>query len=151
MWVGGGNIYWLLAEAGLRAGELAGLRLEDVELDRITVNRSIWGGEEQDPKTQSAVRIIALSSQLADLLWTEVAKQKTSGRSHLFTVPSGSALDMDVYRQRKLKPTLEALELPQAGFPRIQTLQCLDAGLTTGSTEDHSGTHRSCTDGELHP
>jgi integrase len=82
-------IYWLLAEAGLRAGELAGLRLEDVELDRITVNRSIWGGEEQDPKTRSAVRTIAVSPQLASLLWTEVAKQKAAGRSYLFTVPSG--------------------------------------------------------------
>jgi integrase len=105
----------------LRAGELAGLRLEDVELDRITVNRSIWGGEEQDPKTRSAVRTIAVSPQLATLLWQEVAKQKTAGRSHLFTVPSGSPLDMDVYRQRKLKPTLEALELPQAGFMHSDT------------------------------
>jgi integrase len=109
-------IYWLLAEAGLCSGELAGLRLEDVELDRITVNRSIWGGEEQDPKTRSAVRIIAVSPQLASLLWTELAKQKAAGRSFLFTVPSGSPLDMDVYRKRKLKPTLEALELPQSGF-----------------------------------
>jgi integrase len=69
-------IYWVPAEAGLRAGELAGLRLEDVDLDRISVNRSIWGGEEQDPKTRSAVRIIAVSPQLASLLGAEVAKQR---------------------------------------------------------------------------
>src|SRR4029077_20105482 len=39
--------YWLAAETGLRSGELAGLRLTDIVDDALTVNQSIWQGEEQ--------------------------------------------------------------------------------------------------------
>ena len=39
--------YWLMAETGLRAGEVAGLRLSDVDTDRLTVNQSVWHGKEQ--------------------------------------------------------------------------------------------------------
>lgn len=41
--------YWLAAETGLRAGELAGLRLIDIADERLTVNQSVWHGEAQDP------------------------------------------------------------------------------------------------------
>jgi integrase len=34
--------YWLAAETGLRAGEIAGLRLGDVEPDRISLSQSVW-------------------------------------------------------------------------------------------------------------
>jgi integrase len=108
--------YWLLAEAGVRSGELSGLRLEDVKLDSITVEQSVWGGKAQAPKTQSAVRSIAISPQLAELLWQQVAKQRAAGHSFLFSVSTGSPLDMNVERQRRLKPLLETLELPTAGF-----------------------------------
>lgn len=109
-------IYWLLSETGLRAGELAGLRVQDVNLDSVRVEQSVWGGEEQAPKTESAVRTIAVSPQLAELLWKQVAKQKTAKHSLLFTAGNGSPLDMDVERQRRLKPVLEALEIRQAGY-----------------------------------
>jgi integrase len=110
------TLYWLLAETGLRAGEIAGLRVQDVALDRITVNQSVWAGEEQTPKTQSAVRQIAISPQLAELLWKQVERQKAAGHSFLFSVSTGSPLDMDVERRRRLKPTLKALEIPKAGY-----------------------------------
>jgi integrase len=44
--------YWLAAETGLRAGELAGLRLIDIADERLTVNQSVWHGKAQDPKTE---------------------------------------------------------------------------------------------------
>jgi integrase len=34
--------YWLAAETGLRAGELAGLKLTDIDGESLTVNQSIW-------------------------------------------------------------------------------------------------------------
>lgn len=108
--------YWLLAETGIRAGELSGLRIQDVSLASITVSQSVWGGEEQAPKTQSAVRQIAISSQLAELLWQQIARQKAAGHSFVFTVSTGSPLDMNVERSRRLAPTLKVLELPKAGY-----------------------------------
>jgi integrase len=109
-------LYWLLAETGIRAGEVSGLRLEDVALDAITVEQSVWGGEEQAPKTQSAVRRIAISTQLAELLWKQVGRQKLAGQSFLFSVSTGSPLDMDVERSRRLAPALKELGIPKAGF-----------------------------------
>jgi integrase len=105
-------LYWLLAETGLRPG----LRVEDVLLDRITVEQSVWGGKEQAPKSQSAVRSIAISPQLAELLWKQVARQKAAGHSFLFTVSTGNALDMNMERARRLHPLLESLELPLSGY-----------------------------------
>ncbi len=109
-------LYWLLSETGIRAGELAGLRIQDVALDSITVAQSVWGGKEQDPKTQNAVRKIAVSTQLADLLWQQIGRQKLVGHSFLFTVSTGSPLDINVERSRRLVPTLEALKLEKAGY-----------------------------------
>jgi len=40
-----GAFYWLVAETGLRAGELAGLRLSNVYLDHITVSQGVWNGK----------------------------------------------------------------------------------------------------------
>lgn len=108
--------YWLLAETGIRAGELAGLRSQDVALDSITVEQSVWGGKEQAPKTQNSVRKIAISPQLAELLWKQIGLQKALGRSFLFSNGAGSALDMNVERSRRLAPALAALELEKAGY-----------------------------------
>ena len=69
-------LYWLMAETGIRAGELSGLRIQDVALDTITIEQSVWGGKEQAPKTQNSVRKIAISSQLAELLWKQIGWQK---------------------------------------------------------------------------
>jgi integrase len=51
--------YWLAAETGLRAGEIAGLKLSDIDGERLTVNQSVWGGKDQSPKTNSAIRLSA--------------------------------------------------------------------------------------------
>lgn len=109
-------LYWLLAETGIRSGELAGLRVTDVGLDKITIEQSVWGGEEQTPKTQNAVREIAISPQLAELLWKQIGLQKTLGRSLVFTAGNGSPLDMNTERSRRLSPLLESLELSKAGY-----------------------------------
>ncbi|MGA7524645.1 MAG: site-specific integrase [Acidobacteriaceae bacterium] len=110
------SLYWLLAETGIRSGELAGLRVQDVALDHISVTQSVWGGEEQTPKSQNAVRKIAISSQLAELLWQQAARQKAAEHTFLFTAGNGSPLDINVERGRRLKPLLSKLEMPDAGY-----------------------------------
>lgn len=108
--------YWLLAETGIRCGELAGIRLTDVSLDRIEVQQSIWCGKQQTPKSESAVRTIAISPRLAELLWAQRSRQKALGYTFLFTAGNGSPLDMNTERARRLHRVLKALELPRAGY-----------------------------------
>lgn len=108
--------YWLMAETGLRAGEVAGLRLSDVDTDRLTVNQSVWHGKEQTPKTDNAVRTIALSPQLAAMVRDQITRQRSKDHSYLFTAETGSPWDMNVHRRRKLTPLLKRLGIRQAGF-----------------------------------
>ena len=76
----------------------------------------IWGGKEQAPKTQNSVRKIAISSQLAELLWKQIGLQKAIGHTFAFTTGTGTPLDINVERSRRLAPVLEALEIQKAGY-----------------------------------
>jgi integrase len=55
------TFYWLAAETGLRAGELCGLRVDDLDFDRrlLRVEQSSWRGNIQQPKTVNSVRSFA--------------------------------------------------------------------------------------------
>lgn len=61
-------LFALLAGTGLRIGEALGLKTTDFGPDCrvLHVNRSIWGGQEQAPKTSSAIRAIDLPQPLED-------------------------------------------------------------------------------------
>ena len=108
--------YWLAAETGLRAGELAGLRLIDLGDGFLTVNQSVWHGKAQDPKTDNAVRTLALSPQLLPHLREQIGRQKSKGHEFLFSTSTGSPWDMNVYRHRKMRTLLKSLGIRQAGF-----------------------------------
>jgi integrase len=95
--------YWLLAETGLRSGELAWLRLSDIDSECLTVNRSVWHGRSQTPKTDNSVRTLALSPQLISLLWEQIVRQGIKEHEYLFTSENGTPWDMNVYRNRKMK------------------------------------------------
>jgi integrase len=112
--------YWLAAESGLRAGELAGLRLTDIAGDCLTVKRSVWNGQEQTPKTDNAVRNVALSPQLVTLLWEQIGRQKAKGHEYLFSASTGSPWDMNVYRKRKMRKLLTSLGIESAGFHALR-------------------------------
>jgi integrase len=109
--------YWLAAETGLRAGELAGLKLTDIDGEKLTVNRSVWHGKGQAPKTDNSLRTLALSPQLISLLWEQIVRQKAKGHEYLFSSSNGTPWDMNMYRKRKMRPLLKSLGiLPLAGF-----------------------------------
>jgi integrase len=57
------TFYGLLAETGLRVGELCGLTVDDVNLERglLVVRQSAWRGKLVGPKTTNGVRVINLS------------------------------------------------------------------------------------------
>ncbi|MGH9544545.1 MAG: tyrosine-type recombinase/integrase [Terriglobales bacterium] len=108
--------YWLAAETGLRAGELAGIRLIDSADERLTVNQSVWHGKTQDPKSDNAVRTLARSPQLIALLWEQIARQKAKQHGFLFSASTGAPWDMNVFRRRKMRMLLKFLGIRLAGF-----------------------------------
>jgi integrase len=80
-------LFALLAGTGLRIGEALALKTTNIALDgkTISVERSMWNGQEQDPKTPNAVRIVDVPETLASMLREFVAGKN----GYLFTTRSG--------------------------------------------------------------
>jgi integrase len=102
------TIYWILAETGMRCGELFALRAEDVDLDKRTiyVRRSLWNGRFGSPKSRKGVREPLISRKLAAHLESRV---KMGGL--LFANEEGKPMCADWVRDHYLKPFLKTLNL----------------------------------------
>ena len=63
-------LFALLAGTGLRIGEALGLKGSDLSPDcrTIHVQRSVWRGQEQSPKTANSVRVVDVPESLAQVL-----------------------------------------------------------------------------------
>jgi len=112
------TFYWVAAETGLRAGELAGLRKTDVDFAnrRLSVEQSIWKGAVQTPKTESSVRTISISRQLANRLSAHVNGKPHGESVYFFCTRTGSPWDANMVVKRKLWCTLKALQYPRCGL-----------------------------------
>jgi len=94
-------LFALLAGSGLRIGEALALKTSDLSPDCrvLRVQRSIWHGKEQTPKTPNAVREVDIAEPLAQLL-----REYVSGRNgYVFATSNGTALG-----QRNLLRVLHA-------------------------------------------
>jgi integrase len=91
----------LLAGAGLRIGEVLGLKVEDLTDDCrvLHVRRSVWGRKEQLPKTSAGVRVVDLAEPLARVL-----RDYITGKSGLlFATRDGKPLSQRNVRRALLK------------------------------------------------
>jgi integrase len=83
-------LFSLLAGTGLRIGEALALKVTDLSSDCsvLYVRRSIWHGQEQEPKTPSAVRVVDVAEPLAQLL-----RRYVQGKAeYLFATKKGTPL-----------------------------------------------------------
>lgn len=83
-------LFALLAGTGLRIGEALALKPTDFGPDCrvLHVRRSIWHGQEQEPKTANAIRTVDIPEELARVLRPYVA----SVNGYLFAAKSGKPL-----------------------------------------------------------
>jgi len=83
-------LFALLAGTGLRIGEALALKPTDLSADCrvLHVNRSIWHGQEQAPKTPNSVRVVDIAEPLARLLREYVAGKA----EYLFATKNGRPL-----------------------------------------------------------
>ncbi len=112
------TFYWLAAETGLRAGELVALRKSDLDLAkcRLSVSQSLWKGSVQTPKTESSVRTLSISRQLAKRISTHLMRKPNRESEFVFYTRTGSPWDPNLVVKRKLWSILEALEYPRCGL-----------------------------------
>ena len=149
-------LWRLAATTGLRRGELAGLRWEDLELSAgmLSVNRATVVADghaiESEPKTARGRRRIGLDAQTVDALKRWRRQQSTEqlamgagwqGNGRVFVWPDGSALHPNVitrsFGRLVDKATLPPLTLH--GLRHSWATSALRAGVPTKVVSDRLG------------
>jgi integrase len=112
------TFYWLAVETGMRAGELCGLRVNDLDLQRglVSVRQSVWRGKFQSPKSENAVRFFALSPRLLSHIAGYINRWKPNERGLLFATRNGTPWDSNLLVKRKLYPLLDSLGIERGGL-----------------------------------
>ncbi|HWF62900.1 MAG TPA: tyrosine-type recombinase/integrase [Nitrospira sp.] len=94
----------ILVETGMRPGEAAGLRTQDLVGRVLKVSQSVFNGKIQTPKTTNAVREFAISTELA-----EEIERLTPRNGLLFTTSTGRPICMKNFLKWTLDPVLDKL------------------------------------------
>jgi integrase len=112
----------LLAATGIRVGEFLALRASDdgehsgwnQENSALEIRTSIWDGEEQLPKTKSAIRTVDLSEPVNAMVAAYVKNANKKPGDYLFATRNGKP-----YRPA----SLEELALAPLGVPGFHALR----------------------------
>ena len=105
------TFYGLLAETGVRVGELCGLTIDDTDLERgvLIVRQSAWRGKLGSPKTAKSVRVVDLSSECVANLVTFLKFWRPNTLRLLFATRNGTPWDANLMLKRHFKPLLRKL------------------------------------------
>ena len=108
-------LFHLAGASALRAGELFGLHVEDVDMSRgvIHVRRSVWRGQEVSPKTRKGCREVWIDSGTVRMI-KEHLKSRTAGR--VFQTRNGTPLNDHDVLQYVLYPICDRLKIPRGGM-----------------------------------
>ncbi len=118
----------ILAETGIRPGELAGLTSANCQMRSIRVSQSVWARKVQAPKSKDSVRTFTISHNLGQAIQDFIATSEPNEYGLLFVTDKwrvqanqagrkmrlnqhkgGRPLSMDTFRQRILNPILDQL------------------------------------------
>jgi integrase len=107
-------LWFLFSETGLRAGEAFGLKNSDINLKEctLTVNRSVFNGSTQHPKTSNGFRTLCLSPLLAGKISGVI-----TGNPEAFLFSSGRNTALrQTYMLERLHQDLKGIGCPVTGF-----------------------------------
>jgi integrase len=105
--------WWVLAESGIRRGEVCGLKVGSVLLDAnaVVVRNAVSCGKLSSTKAKRS-RVFAISNALCERLKLYMGNRPSD--APLFTNSEGNRLDPDNLVKRHLKPAIKALGLEGA-------------------------------------
>lgn len=106
-------VFKLATVAGLRPGEIFGLRRRNALTGILDIQERVYRGEVDTPKTDRGVRSVALAETLREDL--ELWLAETSGE-WLFQSERGTPLSKDNFMARHLRPALEKIGLGHVSF-----------------------------------
>ncbi len=116
-------MYVLAITAGLRQGELLGLKWEDMDLEagKLQVRRTLYKGNFTAPKTAKSRRTIKLTTRAVEALKRHREAQREEGeqlaglwqdQGLIFTTQVGTPVNRHNLYSRNFKPLLEKAGLP---------------------------------------
>ena len=108
------TLYWVIIETGLRIGEVLALRFKNVEGEVLYVEKSVYEGVTDDPKSKAGKRRLPLSAPLAQKLLS--VSQGKSPDAFIFSSKKGTPLRPNNIIRRHLYPLLDSLKIPHGGF-----------------------------------
>jgi integrase len=102
--------------AGLREGELRGLEWPDYTGDSLSVNRSVWKGIVNGPKTRASAQAVPVIRQLAEILNAYRLSMGNPATGVMFHSGGGEPMDLSKLGQRTIRPAVEAIRLEWYGW-----------------------------------
>lgn len=126
-------IFSTVAMTGIRAGELLGLKVEDIDfVERlIFIRRSVNRGHVQTVKSRASKKPLPMPAPLAAILETHLKTWRPNPDQWLFANRRGRPFAADKVVMKKLWPILDALEIPRCGlhaFRHTHSSMLLDVG-----------------------
>jgi len=129
------TLFYILILDGLRAGEVLGLKWEDIDLDLrlIKVSRSAWYGQIKTAKSQASETVLPIPEALAEVLRTYRSEWKPNPRGFLFVTRNNRPPSSNNVVEYHLWPILDKLGIPRCGlhaFRHTHTSLLLEGGAT---------------------
>jgi len=130
------TFYWLAAETGMRAGELCGLRVDDIDFKRglVNVRQSAWHGKLQEPKTVNAVRTFAVSTRLLNHFHGILQTWRPNAQQLVFATRNGTPWDANL-REKKIPSNASSTENSRMWSARFSSCERESHGRSGGSDE----------------
>jgi len=112
------TFYLILAETGIRGGEICALRADDLDLENavIHVQQSVRRGKLQTVKSRRGNRRFSISPELVELLRSYLCTWRPNSLRLLFATQRGTPWDHSLVRKRKFHPLLKKLGIQQCRF-----------------------------------
>ena len=129
------TLFYILTLDGLRAGEVLGLKWEDIDLDLklIKVSRSAWYGQIKTAKSQASETVLPIAEVLAEVLRAYRSEWKPNAGGFLFVTRNNRPPSSNKVVEYRLWPILDKLGIPRCGlhaFRHTHTSLLLEGGAT---------------------
>jgi integrase len=129
------TMFAILAMTGLRAGEVLGLQVGDINLERSTlaVRRSAWNGKIQSTKTRASETVLPIPVPLCHMLRDYLSTAESKPDTFLFVTRNNRPPSSNKVVEYRLWTILDALGIPRCGlhaFRHAHTALLLESGAT---------------------
>ncbi len=104
------SLVWFLAVTGLRIGEAVGIKWSDFKDNVLHVQRRVYEGQVDTPKSKKSVRRLPIPAELLQRL------RRLGTRDWVFQARNGSPINQSNALRRYLRPVVEELGITLGGW-----------------------------------